>query len=163
MTPTVSPPWDPTLAPQPARQSTTDIIAGLRPVGTVMFLFYLVLLALGIVADVRNTIWFVPLGFSVVCAILWFVARRQLGVAFSVRPEARQLVTTGFYAKLRHPIYVFGTMAFLLVLLALQGWQALVIWAILIPVQVIRARREERVLAEAFGAEYEMYRSSTWF
>ena len=35
---------------------------------------------------------------------------------------------TGFYAKLR-PIYVFGTMAFLLVLLALQGWQPLVIWA----------------------------------
>jgi len=54
-------------------------------------------------------------------------------------------------------------MAFLLVLLALQGWQALVIWAILIPVQVIRARREEGVLAEGFGAEYEMYRSSTWF
>ena len=30
-------------------------------------------------------------------------------------------------------------MAFLLVLLALQGWPALAIWAILIPVQVIRA------------------------
>jgi protein-S-isoprenylcysteine O-methyltransferase Ste14 len=141
----------------------TDMIPGLRPVDTVMFLFYLVLLALGIVADVGHAIWFVPLGLSVACAILWFVARRQLGAAFSVRPEAHQLVTTGFYAKLRHPIYVFGTTAFLLVLLALQGWQALVIWAILIPVQVIRARREEAVLTEAFGAEYERYRSSTWF
>ena len=59
--------------------------------------------------------------------------------------------------------YVFGTTAFLLVLLALQGWQALVIWAILIPVQVIRARREEGVLREAFGAEYEASRRSTWF
>jgi protein-S-isoprenylcysteine O-methyltransferase Ste14 len=139
------------------------MIPGLRLVDTVMFLFYLVLLALGIVADARNAIWFVALGLSAVCAILWFVARQQLGVAFSVRPEARQLVTTGLYAKLRHPIYVFGTMAFLLVLLALQGWQALVIWAVLIPVQVIRARREAGVLAEAFGAEYQAYRSSTWF
>jgi len=139
------------------------MIPGLRPVDSVMFLFYLVLLALGIVADVRHAIWFVSLALSVVCAVLWFVARRQLGVAFSVRPQARQLVTTGLYAKLRHPIYVFGTMAFLLVLLALYGWQALTIWAILIPVQVTRARREERVLAEAFGAEYERYRSSTWF
>ena len=94
---------------------------------------------------------------------LWFVARRQLGVAFSVRPQARQLVATGLYAKLRHPIYVFGTMAFLLVLLALLGRPALAIWAVLIPIQVIRARREEAVLAEAFGAEYEAYRSSTWF
>jgi len=139
------------------------MIRSLRPVDTVMFLFYLVLLALSIVADVRNAIWFVALGLSVICAILWFVARRQLGVSFSVKPQARQLVTTGFYAKLRHPIYVFGTMAVLLVLLALQGWQALVIWAILIPVQVIRARREEKVLAEAFGADYETYHSSTWF
>ena len=71
------------------------MIPGLRPVDIVMFLFYLVLLALGIVADVRNALWLVPLGLSVACAILWFVARRQLGVAFSVRPEARQLVTTG--------------------------------------------------------------------
>jgi len=139
------------------------MIPGLRPIYTVMFLFYLVLLALGIAADVHYAFWFVPLGLSVGCAILWFVARRQLGVAFSVRPEARQLVTTGFCARLRHPIYVFGTMAFLLVLLALQGWQALAIWAILIPVQVIRARREERVLTEAFGAQYEAYRNSTWF
>ena len=139
------------------------MIPGLRPVDTVMFVFYLVLVALAVVADVRSPMWFVVLGLSVICAIVWFVARRQLGVAFSVRPEARQLVVTGLYAKLRHPIYVFGTMAFLLVLLALQGWQALAIWAILIPVQVIRGRREEGVLAEAFGAEYEAYRNSTWF
>ena len=150
------------LVPPPSR-SATEMIPGLRPIDTVMFLFYLVLLALGIAADVHYAFWFVPLGLSMGCAILWFVARRQLGVAFSVRPEARQLVTTGFYARLRHPIYVFGTMAFLLVLLALQGWRALAIWAILIPVQVIRARREERVLSEAFGAEYEAYRNSTWF
>ena len=135
----------------------------LHLVDAVMFAFYLVLLALGIVAAARHPIWFLPLALSVVCASFWFVARRQLGVAFSVRPEARQLVTTGLYARLRHPIYVFGTMAFLLVLLGLQGWQALVIWAILIPVQILRARREEGVLAQAFGTEYEAYRRATWF
>ena len=139
------------------------MILGLRPVDIVMFLFYLVLLVLGIAAGVRNAVWLVTLGLSVVCAVCWFVARRQLGVAFSVRPQARQLVATGFYAKLRHPIYVFGTMAFLLVLVALLGRPVLLIWAVLIPIQVIRARREEAVLAEAFGAEYEAYRSSTWF
>ena len=39
-----------------------------------IFLFYLVLLALAVVADLRDTIWFVPLALSVVCAILWFVS-----------------------------------------------------------------------------------------
>lgn len=137
--------------------------ADLRPVDVGMYLFYLVLLALAVAAALHEAIWFLPLVLSVACAVLWFVARAQLGAAFSVKPEARHLVATGLYSKIRHPIYVFGTGAFLLVLLALQGWPGLVIWAILIPIQVVRARREERVLAQAFGAEYEAYRASTWF
>jgi protein-S-isoprenylcysteine O-methyltransferase Ste14 len=67
------------------------------------------------------------------------------------------------YSKIRQPIYVFGTLAFLLVVLALQGWPALIIWGIVILIQVIRLRREEQVLAETFGAEYTAYRSTTWF
>jgi protein-S-isoprenylcysteine O-methyltransferase Ste14 len=135
----------------------------MRPVDILMFAFYVVLAGLAVAADLHDPVWFVPLGLSVVCAVLWLVARLQLGASFSVRPEARRLVDTGLYSRLRHPIYVFGTAAFLLVLLALQGWPALVIWAILIPVQIIRARREERVLAEAFGDDYEAYRGATWF
>ncbi len=135
----------------------------LRPVDVGMYAFYLVLLALAVVADLRDAVWFVPLALSVVCAVLWFVARWQLGAAFSVQPEARHLVATGLYARIRHPIYVFGTGAFLLVLLALQGWKGLAIWAILIPIQLVRAAREDRVLAAAFGTEYEEYRRSTWF
>ena len=142
-------------------QRATQMMRGLRPVDAVMFAFYLLLLTMGIAADHRDVRWFLALGGSVVCATLWIVARRQLGAAFSVRPEARQLVTKGLYRWLRHPIYVFGTAAFMLVLLALQGWSALVIWAVLIPLQIIRARREDKVLAVAFGAEYEAYRRST--
>ena len=88
----------------------------LRPVDILMFAFYLVLAALAVAADLHDPVWFVALGLSVVCAALWLVARLQLGAAFSVRPEARQLVETGLYSRLRHPIYVFGTAAFLLVL-----------------------------------------------
>jgi protein-S-isoprenylcysteine O-methyltransferase Ste14 len=128
-----------------------------------MYLFYLVLLTLAVAAALHEAIWFVPLALSVGCAVLWYVARGQLGAAFSVKPEARHLVATGLYARTRHPIYLFGTGAFLLILLAMQGWPGLVIWAILIPIQVVRARREERVLAQAYGAEYGAYRASTWF
>jgi protein-S-isoprenylcysteine O-methyltransferase Ste14 len=128
-----------------------------------MFAFYLVLMALGIAAGLHSAIRLAAIVLSLVCAGMWVAARRQLGGAFSVRPEARKLVKTGLYARLRHPIYVFGTAAFLLVLLALQGGQALIFWAILIPIQVIRARREDAVLAKTFGQQYEAYRQSTWF
>jgi protein-S-isoprenylcysteine O-methyltransferase Ste14 len=136
---------------------------GLRPVDGVMFAFYVVLLVLAAVGGVRTAVWLAALGLSVVCAVLWVVARLELGRSFSVGAQAHELVTTGLYAKVRNPIYVFGTAAFLLVLLALQGWQALAVWAVLVPVQVVRARREQHVLADAFGADYAAYRRSTWF
>ena len=72
-------------------------------------------------------------------------------------------MTQGLYSRIRHPIYVFGTLAFLLIVLALQGWAALIIWVLVILIQVLRLRREEQVLAEMFGAEYAAYRSRTWF
>ena len=124
---------------------------------------YLALVALAVQSGARMTLWYVGLCLSTLFAVLWLVAKWQLGDAFSVRPEARQLVTRGVYSKIRHPIYIFGTLAFLCAVLALLGWPALIIWLVVIPIQVGRARREERVLAEALGPEYAAYRSRTWF
>jgi protein-S-isoprenylcysteine O-methyltransferase Ste14 len=132
-------------------------------IDVVSYLAYLVLAASAAVYGERDTLWYVGLSCSAVCAVAWFVARWQLGRSFSVGPEARGLVTHGLYSRFRHPIYVFGTLAFLFSLLALQGWQALIVWVVVIAVQLRRARREERVLEKAFGAEYAAYRARTWF
>jgi protein-S-isoprenylcysteine O-methyltransferase Ste14 len=139
-------------------------VAMLRPVDIIMFALYLVLAGLAVAVDLlTDRVWFIALAASAVCALLWVVARLQLGRSFSVRPEAHALVTSGLYSRFRHPIYLFGTAAFVFVLLALQGWEALPVCALLVVVQVVRARREERVLAAAFGSEYAAYRASTWF
>lgn len=91
------------------------------------------------------------------------VARVQLGRAFSVRPHARVLVTSGLYSKFRNPIYVFSAIG--LSGLALYFDQPRALWAllVLIPLQVLRVRAESRVLEEKFGDEYRRYRSSVWF
>jgi protein-S-isoprenylcysteine O-methyltransferase Ste14 len=39
----------------------------------------------------------------------------------------------------------------------------LLIFVILIPLQVVRARREAAVLEAEFGDEYREYRKRTWF
>jgi protein-S-isoprenylcysteine O-methyltransferase Ste14 len=135
----------------------------LRWIDVAGYLIYMAFFGLAVVVGPRGTLWYVALCLSAGCSVLWFVARWQLGDAFSVAPEARQLVTRGLYSRIRHPIYVFGTLAFLLIVLALQGWSALIIWVVVILIQVGRARREERVLAEMFGADYTAYRSRTWF
>ena len=125
---------------------------------------YLVLLALAVLFGPHGAVvWYVGLCASVVAAPLWFVAKWQLGVSFSVRPEARHLVTGGLYSKIRHPIYVFGSAAFFGAVLAMLGWSVLIAWVIVAAVQFRRAGREDQVLAQAFGEEYTAYRAKTWF
>jgi protein-S-isoprenylcysteine O-methyltransferase Ste14 len=100
---------------------------------------------------------------TVVSVGLLGVARYQLGESFSVRPEARELVTQGIYSKIRNPIYVFGTLAFTGMILVLQKPVLWVVLMVAIMIQIFRARREARVLEAAFGDSYREYRRKTWF
>ena len=123
----------------------------------------LVLVALAVRYGPR-TVWFhAGLGLTAAAMPLWILARLQLGRSFSVTAQARQLVTHGLYAKLRNPIYFFGGLAYFGALVALQVWWLVLAWLALTPIQVVRVRREEKVLAEAFGAEYAAWRAKTWF
>jgi protein-S-isoprenylcysteine O-methyltransferase Ste14 len=91
------------------------------------------------------------------------LARYQLGKSFSIRPEAHALVTTGLYSKIRNPIYVFGSIMLVGLILVVQRpylWVALIV---LVLMQTVRARREASVLEAAFGDEYREYRRKTWF
>ena len=91
------------------------------------------------------------------------VSRYTLGRSFSVAPKATALVTRGIYSRIRNPIYVSG-MIFLLGLVVLVGRpQLLAILLVLIPMQIIRARREAAVLEAKFGDAYLEYRKHTWF
>jgi len=91
------------------------------------------------------------------------VARYQLGKSFSTRPKARKLVAYGLYSKIRNPIYVFGSMIILGMILVLQKPVLWVGLAAIVAIQTIRARREARVLEQAFGDSYREYRRKTWF
>jgi protein-S-isoprenylcysteine O-methyltransferase Ste14 len=124
---------------------------------------FLAFLAFAAWSGPRDTAWYVGLGLVAVSTPFWFAARWQLAGSFSVTAQARELVTSGLYAKVRHPVYVFGSVSWLGAVMTLLGWKALVIWVGVLAIQFARVRREERVLAEAFGAEYEAYRSTTWF
>jgi protein-S-isoprenylcysteine O-methyltransferase Ste14 len=86
-----------------------------------------------------------------------------LGAAFSVRAKAKKLVTTGLYSRIRNPIYVFSAMFLVGIVIVSERWLLLLPIALLVPMQIARARKEERVLAAAFGEEYARYKAGTWF
>jgi protein-S-isoprenylcysteine O-methyltransferase Ste14 len=95
--------------------------------------------------------------------LLLVIARLQLGGAFSVRPKASRLVTTGLYSRIRNPIYVSGSF-FIIGLAILIGYPWLILLlAVIIPLQIFRSRRESEVLEAKFGDEYRAYKQKTWF
>ena len=97
-------------------------------------------------------------------AFLLFVAARiELGRAFSIRAKATTLVTTGVYSRIRNPIYFFGGLFILGIIIWMGRPWLLLIFAVLIPLQMVRSRKEERVLTEKFGGAYLDYKQKTWF
>ena len=55
-------------------------------------------------------------------AFLLFVAARiKLGRAFSVQAKATTLVTTGVYSRIRNPIYFFGAVFILGIIIWMDG------------------------------------------
>jgi protein-S-isoprenylcysteine O-methyltransferase Ste14 len=91
------------------------------------------------------------------------IARYQLGSSFTLSPQARTLVTHGFYSKIRNPIYVFSAIAIAALFIYID--RPIYLWSflILVPLQLLRARKESQVLEAHFGDSYRQYKSHTWF
>jgi protein-S-isoprenylcysteine O-methyltransferase Ste14 len=94
---------------------------------------------------------------------LWLVARLQLGKSFSVTAQARHLVTTGLYSKIRNPIYVFGLVLIVGIIVYLGQYWWLFGVIPLLAMQYWRVRAESAVLEAKFGDEYRQYKARTWF
>ena len=77
--------------------------------------------------------------------------------------KAKQLVTHGLYRRFRRPIYLFGGIAALGGLVALQSWWLLGAWLLYAPtIQWTRLRRENEALEAALGDAFREHRKGTW-
>jgi protein-S-isoprenylcysteine O-methyltransferase Ste14 len=92
-------------------------------------------------------------------------ARRHLGRNWSGAIATKvdhQLVRTGPYRLVRHPIYTGMLGMFLGTALASGELHALIALAVIVLAYVRKIRLEEQRLAEVFGAAYDDYRRSAW-
>ncbi len=129
-------------------------------VDVIWFLFWTVVIAMRAPASPR---FYAGMGLVAVSFALWMLARYQLGSSFRATAQAHKLVTTGLYSRIRNPIYLFGQLAFLGLAIAWNTPLGYGIFVLMIPVQMLRARKERAVLENAFGDEYRAYRERTWF
>lgn len=135
------------------------------------FVWFFIIVPLVLLAGLTVAGWHAPwsplriAGLAVMAAglVLLTMARVTLGNSFSIAPEARKLVTNGLYSKVRNPVYVFSLFAIVGAALYFQILWLLLLLIPIIPMQVLRARAEARVLEAKFGEEYRQYRAKTWF
>ncbi len=123
-------------------------------------------LAFGVYAATRHDSsirWYAGMALGVAGLALWAVARIQLGKSFSVTAQARKMVTTGLYSKIRNPIYFFAGIGYAGFIIAWGNWFALSGILFYFIFQFLRARNEAKVLEASIGDEYRRYRAQTWF
>jgi protein-S-isoprenylcysteine O-methyltransferase Ste14 len=119
--------------------------------------------------------WFLPPGLPHLVALgtmieaafillaVW--ARRHLGRNWSAAVrigEGHELVRTGPYRLLRHPIYTAVLGMCVGTAIASSQYHALLAVAMVLVAYIRKSRLEEQILRKTFDAEYDAYRRHTW-
>jgi protein-S-isoprenylcysteine O-methyltransferase Ste14 len=118
-------------------------------------------------ADYRLPAWAGWIGAAIYAAGLWLLwrAHADLGRNWSHTLELRQghqLVTSGIYGNIRHPMYAFGWLLGIAQALLLWNWVvALVGLASFALLYFLRVPREEQMMLDQFGEEYQNYMKRT--
>jgi protein-S-isoprenylcysteine O-methyltransferase Ste14 len=106
----------------------------------------------------------IALTYIGVALAIW--ARTILGSNWSARvgvKEGHELVHSGPYAYVRHPIYTGLFLAILGTTLEIGEWRGIAALAIITVAHSLKARREEQAMIGEFGEKYQQYRKHTGF
>lgn len=111
--------------------------------------------------------WLAPVGLAVEIAGIAFAvwSRRHLGANWSgeVRlASGHQLVRTGPYAWIRHPIYTGVLLMYVGVMLVSGEIHAPIAVAVILLAYLRKIALEEKLMAEHFGSDWDAWRRDTW-
>lgn len=97
--------------------------------------------------------------------VICFVARKALadnwvsGEEYQIK-QNQELVTSGIYAYMRHPIYTGLALSFIGAEMVAQSYLFLSLFAYFV-VAYVQGKREEKILLSHFGGKYKQYMSQT--
>jgi protein-S-isoprenylcysteine O-methyltransferase Ste14 len=107
---------------------------------------------------------FVSLLIALTAFILTWICWQRMGKSWrmGIDPtEKTSLITTGPYARIRHPIYALSSVLMLVTALAIPSPLMLLVAATHLSLLQLEARREEKYLVTAHGEVYIAYLSRT--
>jgi protein-S-isoprenylcysteine O-methyltransferase Ste14 len=142
------------------------LLASLWGVAILLPLLYIFSDWLGF-ADYNLPAWVGFAGMGIFSIGIWLLWRSHydLGRNWSATVEIKDsqtLVAAGVFSHMRHPMYAAHILWGIAQALLIHNWLAgLASLVVMIPMYVLRIRREEQMMLQQFGEEYRQYMNKT--
>jgi protein-S-isoprenylcysteine O-methyltransferase Ste14 len=96
--------------------------------------------------------------------VIWSAFHLRGAFLGEVAPTREDLVRSGPYRFIRHPVYLGMTVALAGVAVSLRSWPGLIaVLSLFLPSEIYRAKLEEEALRKRHGADWEAYADETGF
>jgi len=118
-------------------------------------------------ADFDLPVWGGWFGVVTFTAALWLLWRSHTDLGRNWRvtteiTERHKLVTGGVFKYIRHPMYSAHFLWGIAQVLLIHNWIAgLASLIVMLPMYLLRVRREERMMLDEFGEQYRLYMKQT--
>lgn len=91
----------------------------------------------------------------------WVLARKGMKAVFGTPREQPELITTGVFRHMRHPIYTGALLFYLGAIVMTLSMASAALWVLIIGFYMYLCKYEERILAQEFGNAYLEYKKKT--
>lgn len=98
---------------------------------------------------------------AVVLIAGWYLARGGMKTVFGTARENPEVISTGVFRIVRHPIYTGAILFYLGTSLITMSIASAVFCLLIIGFYIVIGKYEERILTEAFGNDYLEYKRKT--
>ena len=91
----------------------------------------------------------------------WYLARGGMKAVFGTVREKPEIINSGVFRIVRHPIYLGAILFYLGATLITMSIASAALWLFIIGFYIGISRYEEHILTEAFGNDYLEYKKKT--
>ena len=98
---------------------------------------------------------------AVVLIAGWYLARGGMKAVFGTARENPEVISTGVFRIVRHPIYTGALLFYLGAILMTMSLASAALWLLIIAFYIYICRYEEYLLTEEFGNDYLEYKKKT--